>query len=245
MNFKRIKLTAIIGISILPFQVSAKNAVIVQDSINFSIENGQAIVVGVEYGLKYALIPDSVTYNWKKYPVTKIGNEAFNGYKMGNDSLRAVQLPKTLVSIGNNAFVNCKRLKEMIVPSSVKEICASAFYGCDSIKKMSLPEGLEYIGEEAFYDCSQIEDMEIPSTVKVLMPMAFCGCSSWKHAEVPKAITLLPRGVFSSCGFEEFTVLEWVNTIEDVAFAECKDLKYIYLPKTLEYIGGDCFVGCI
>lgn len=73
--------------------------------------------------VKDVVIPSRVTYNYKTYTVS---------------------------TIGNSFAYNQTMIKSVVIPSSVKSINMSAFYGCTSLETLTLPEGLEKIGEYAF-----------------------------------------------------------------------------------------------
>ena len=82
-------------------------------------------------------------------------------------------LPKSVKSIGNNAFYECRNLssvilqeglesiggwcfcytaiKEITIPKSVKSIGSGAFYDCKNLISVTLQEGLESIGDSCFY----------------------------------------------------------------------------------------------
>ena len=54
-------------------------------------------------------VPEKVNHNGKEYTVTAIGMDAFRH----NDELLSVVMPKTIVSIGHDAFANCPKLKSL------------------------------------------------------------------------------------------------------------------------------------
>ena len=60
--------------------------------------------------------------------VTKIENETF----ANNDSITSVHLNE-VTSIGDKAFMNCKALTKVTIPSSVTTIASDAFQGCDNV----------------------------------------------------------------------------------------------------------------
>lgn len=100
--------------------------------------------------VKDVVIPSRVTYNYKTYTVS---------------------------TIGNSFAYNQTMIKSVVIPSSVKSINMSAFYGCTSLETLTLPEGLEKIGEYAFGGCSKLVSVNIPSTVKQIDLIAFAGCN--------------------------------------------------------------------
>ena len=74
------------------------------------------------------------------------------------------------------AFDFCTSIEQISVPSSVKEICYSAFYECEQLVNVVLREGLERIGSRAFYGCILLERCNIPSSVKQIKEDAFLHC---------------------------------------------------------------------
>jgi len=70
-------------------------------------------------------------------------------------------VPEGVVTIGNKAFKNCKKITEIILPDTV-----------------------EYLYDFAFQDCVGIEKFTIPPRLKGFMPYSFSGCSNLKEFEV-------------------------------------------------------------
>ncbi len=71
------------------------------------------------------VVPSSITWGGKKYTVTSVGDNAFNGCT----SLASVTLPETVTSIGEYAFYNCENLTKVVLPSSLESIGGYAFSG--------------------------------------------------------------------------------------------------------------------
>lgn len=79
---------------------------------------------------------------------TKIGDKAFLGCK----HIEEVVLPSNIVSIGNSAFQYCDSLKEIILPESITSIGDYAFSSCKSLESIYIPNGIEILGDSIFYE---------------------------------------------------------------------------------------------
>ena len=149
--------------------------------------------------------------------VTKIGENAF----YHNINLETVNLPDGLVSIGTYAFYTCDNLtSDIIIPDSVTEIKDYAFQCCRKIKSLKIGKGLEILPECVFDCCSSIGRVVVPSNVKTIKYAAFAGCDSLK----------------SVC-FED----GGVESVADSAFANCKKVTSVYLGDSLKTIGSSFF----
>lgn len=101
-----------------------------QDSIEYTLSDDlTAYVSGADNKITTANIPEKITYGGKDYIVTSIGGKAF----MGCRSLASVAIPSSVTSIGNYAFSNCKSLSSLNIPNSVMKIGKDAFEYCDSL----------------------------------------------------------------------------------------------------------------
>ncbi len=65
------------------------------------------------------------------------------------------------------AFRDCRSLREVVFPSSLKEIGTSAFSGCSSLSKADIPEGVEAIRSSAFSD-TKITELTVPASMNLL-----------------------------------------------------------------------------
>lgn len=83
-----------------------------------------------------------------------------------------------ITNISNNVLKNCFDLRDVIIPSSVKEIGWQAFAGCMSLSRVIIPYGVTHIKNYAFIDCKSLKEVYIPDTVQVIGESAFYGCDN-------------------------------------------------------------------
>ncbi|MBQ7380169.1 MAG: leucine-rich repeat protein, partial [Clostridia bacterium] len=108
--------------------------------------------------------------------VTRIGREAF----LGQTRLREVTLPSNLREIGPGAFRGCSNLLHIEIPDTVTCIDEGAFY--DNVRLSYVAFGqnsqLTQIGSQAFKNCAKLLRMEIPSKLTTLDGSAFEGTTN-------------------------------------------------------------------
>lgn len=90
-----------------------------------------------------------------------------------------------LYGIKDGIFESKYSMKELTVPTGVKEIDKYAFVGCENLEVVELPDTLESIGELSFLSCRKLEYIKIPGNVKVIESSVFLGCSQLKNVELP------------------------------------------------------------
>lgn len=90
-------------------------------------------------------------------------------------------LPVTRI-YGGAFFQN--QASEIILPDSITQIDALAFYLCSNLKTIKLPASLETIKNQAFNDCSALETIEIPASCTSIGEEVFIGCTALKEFTV-------------------------------------------------------------
>lgn len=78
-----------------------------------------------------------------------------------------------ITRIGSFAFVDCRNVISVTLPSTLKSIGICAFNNCSSLTEITLPKGLEEIDSEAFYNCKLLKSVTIPSGVRSIGKQAF------------------------------------------------------------------------
>ena len=167
-----------------------------------------------------------------------------NGFMSGKTSFTQVVLPSNAETIGENAFYNCKRMKEITLPESVKEINHNAFYNT-ALSTIVLPEGLTRLGSYVFDDCYYLESVNIPAGITGIEEGTFNSCRALKSIELPEKVTYINNYAFEGCS--ALTSVTFPNNMTSInyrAFYGCSSLASLTLPQELTVIGGEAFLGC-
>ncbi|MBO4561060.1 MAG: leucine-rich repeat domain-containing protein [Bacteroidaceae bacterium] len=140
--------------------------------------------------------------------------------------LEEIILPKSLLSIGDNAFSGCKLLEKVIFQDGLLSIGYEAFKGC-LLKEIDLPSSLLEIGGAAFNNCLKLSGL----------------------LRIPDKITVIKAGTFAYTGIDSLLIGQNVNSIEDGfwdngAFQWCLNLNYIKFNRKLKNIGRRAFYYC-
>lgn len=75
--------------------------------------------------------------------------------------LRSIEIPNSVVTVGNAAFEGCNNLEKVKLSSNLKALPTNIFYNCYSLKSVELPEKIEFIDEGAFAECNYLEGVTI------------------------------------------------------------------------------------
>lgn len=78
-------------------------------------------------------------------------------------NLKKITLPRTLKSIGRQAFQS-SGITEIVIPGSVEKIDDLAFANCISLSKVTILHGVESIGDGAFNGCTSLKTVEMGSS---------------------------------------------------------------------------------
>ena len=72
------------------------------------------------------------------------------------------------MSIGVNAFRDCKNLTNIIIPGSIQNIDSYMFDGCSNLERVIIKEGIKRIANGAFRSCTKLKEIDIPSSVTTI-----------------------------------------------------------------------------
>lgn len=137
---------------------------------------------------------------------TMIDKFCFDGFT----ALKTVQLPSTLLCLGDYAFTDCKRLKTINIPQSLRIIKQGAFNQCSSLTVINIPRGVLAIEDNTFMLCSSLESVEIPDTVGSIGASAFLGCEKLRKLYLPDSIKFIDKDAFANC--PELTIRCYENS---------------------------------
>ena len=192
------------------------------------------------------------------YGVTEI--ESFSFRDM--ERVIHVELPDSLIKIGNCAFSGCKSLQEIHLPSKLSNLGKrygwNIFDDCSSLNNIVVEVSNDYYTSinGILYDkevsklikmppnCS-VEHFSIPTTVNEIVSNAFKGCSSLKTIELNDSVTKIGSGAFSGC--VSLKNVEIPNSVIELglsAFEGCSSLQEIEVPNSITTIHSSTFAGC-
>ena len=184
--------------------------------------------------IEYNMANRTTTSPWVNLPVmtleiksgvTSIGSNAFWFFK----NLKKVTLPDSVQYIGDEAFVWCLGLEEIVFSDNTKSIGVQAFASCWNLKNVEIPDSVTYLGSGAFATCLALETVSLPKGITKIEDAMFADCKQLKEIVIPEKVTAIGEYAFSfASGLERVTFCAGVTDIEQGAFDSCKALKDVY-----------------
>ena len=199
-------------------------------------------------GLTTVVIPSSVDYNSRTYEITSIESGAFKSCK----SLTSITIPENVTNIGNNSFVYCDSLTD-VVWKAKKCTCQFPFVillemsgdlvVSDTIlhiTSFTFGNEVEYIPNGVCYGLSDLTSITIPESVTSIGSSAFAGCTGFTSMTIPKSVEFISINAFRGCYNLADVHIEGATTIVCDAFEGCSNLTKLVCDETVSVynIGG-------
>lgn len=171
----------------------------------------------------------------------------------GCSEITSVAFPEGLTVINSLAFAGCTSLRSVVIPQQVEIIGASAFEGCTSLENVILPDNIKEIYHSAFKYCTALnsisteEDLTqeaaiFPKSLYTIGDLAFGGCENIKYIKIKGPVKKLDS--FQLCpNLEIVDVGHDMEELGGSCFNCSKNLKKIYLPKTIKYLRNGAFTS--
>lgn len=166
-----------------------------------------------------------------------IGDNAFdNRFLTG-----PLVLPEGLDSIGKEAFQK-NYITEVTIPESVRGIGQAAFYDNQSLQSATLNNKMETIVRSLFNNCKKLAVVHGGKNVKNLVYRAFYGCDSLRSIKDVVPVTI-DKEVFYNCQKLDSINFSRIKSIGYDSFFQCYSLKEADLT-TLTSIDNRGFIAC-
>lgn len=166
-----------------------------------------------------------------------IGRQAFKGCK----NLSKILLPEGLIRIDQYAFWQCCLLKEIVIPSTVRDICI-----CDSgeVEDFRITPYVE--GALNVKIISKSENFKIKGNAIVKREGSkisrYIGCD--EIYETPPGVTEIGWHAFDRAMTIKTLIFTDVNYIGDDAFYYSENIQNVYMSDNVKGFGQYAFCGC-
>lgn len=117
----------------------------------------------------------------------------------GCSSVTAMALPHSLQTIGERAFSEMSRLKDIVVYDSVTMIGYNCFANDTAMSTARLSDNLTTMEAGLFYNCSKLDGFAIPKSVTAVKDSVFEQCASLSSITFPVAVSQVGNNVFNKC----------------------------------------------
>ncbi len=196
---------------------------------------------------KYAEITEHIIINsgiTRIGKVTRQGAYTASGAFEGFTAFKDVQLPDTLVQIGDKSFSKLPLEGELSLPSSLKKIGMYAFEETNITSINSLKPGMT-IGAFAFQKCNLLTEITIPQNIvygKTGSPNGNgSSCSPFSSCLGLEKVVIEGGGSMPIMGGG---VLAAEKAIPYALCPNCTSLKIVIIKGNVEYIAQMAFKGC-
>ena len=171
-----------------------------------------------------------------------IGGGAFNNI----DSLRYVEIPYSVDTMGNWVFNNCDSLHTVVWNSPRAKITPQ--FNTAGIKTVIFGDSVRYIPNQALNNKYRLETV-VFNNLDSIGYQAFYGCDSLRNVNWGNSLNTLikiDRQAFYECSLLDIDSLSFGNSLKyigEYAFGYT-DVKYLEIPYSLDTIGNYAFSGC-
>ncbi len=141
-------------------------------------------ITGYNGSATYLIIPD--TYSGK--PVTEIAKNAFYDKDKTFNFIYAY-IPDTVKTIGDYAFRDCTKLKEIYLSPSLEKLDGRVFLGCSLLEEIVIPDKVTEIPSRCFEGCESLTSVTLGSAVTSIGSGAFKNCVKLEKIFIPKSLT--------------------------------------------------------
>jgi len=199
-------------------------------------------------------------------PITLDGDENLSKLTKRDESSRSIPayksdvyvVPDGVATLADGAFSDVRRTRnaftEIVLPQSLEKIGARAFQYCSRLETLRIPANVREIGDDSFSGRGALKTFEIdPKNVvyRVQDGMLLSADGRTFYGVVvdcDRRVLKLPEGVVhttwntgASKNFEELVLPESLFAIRSSAFAYCRNLTKVTIPKNVQVIESLAF----
>lgn len=176
---------------------------------------------------------DAIRDNTKLKTLTfEEGVEILEGGSCVDNTITSLTLPKSLKSIGENAFIRNRSLEEVSIPEGVKSIGNGVFSYCESLKKISISSTVEEIGYSLLAYDKNLKTIEVSENNQY-----FKVVDNVLYSKDASRLLVFP----SYNEKTSYQVMDNVKKIDREAFSYLVKLESLTIPNSINFIGANAF----
>ena len=179
--------------------------------------------------------------------------KTIDGYTCVGGSLKTINFPENLETIGRFSFSCCKNLSNLVFPVNLVTIKNDAFYSCHNLGPLTFPEGckLKTIEWWAFEEAGVDGELILPEGLETIefgafRPASFGYGMYGRYGEeglsigvkygnltkvvFPASLKKIEWDAFMGCDMDSVFLNDGLEYLGDQAFSCCENLKYAYVP---------------
>ena len=122
-------------------------------------------------------------------------------------NLDVVNVPETVIRIGEYASEGNYRIRNLVVPDKVESIGSNAFFFCRNLESITLGSAIKDIETDAFSYCNNITSITVRATNP---PATHYGSFSY----LPKATLVVPKGCVDAYKNSEYDWSKFAKIVE-------------------------------
>ncbi len=173
---------------------------------------------------------------------TKLTSTTYNGDVADWCAIEFVSIESNPLQYSEHFYIKSQEVKELVIPDSVHNISAYAFYECDSLKSVNISCGA--IELSAFNGCENLTSVTLGDKVTSIGHLAFAS-TSITSLQLPNSLVDIGYNAFQYC--QALASVDWGNGLKHIgneAFTESGVAGDIIFPSSLISIGEMAFYNC-
>lgn len=178
----------------------------------------------------------------KAIDMTNVDIETIPVKAFTNTSIRFIDFPTKLKTIGDNAFDNRLLTGPLVLPEGLDSIGKEAFQK-NYITEVTIPESVRAIGQSAFYDNQFLKSVTLNNRMETINRSLFNYCKKLAVVRGGKNVKIVDQSAFSGCdslrSISDITPV----TINSSAFNNCRKLESLNFSR-IKSIGYESFYCC-
>lgn len=191
--------------------------------------------------------------------VERIKSQGF----VSSSTLQSVTFVGDIV-LENQAFQSCSNLTTVNGWEHITEMQAAAFSHCAALTSVTIyphttygtypfqgtgvtevtfEPGVTAIAQNLFSSCAKLTSIQIPDTVTSIGGGAFAS-TGLTDIQIPASVTTIGAYAFNGTDLVSVTLPDGLKSVSANLFYECRSLESVYIPASVEVIGGNAFTYC-